>query len=219
MKQFSPLATLFIALTYAVCSPSTASGDGDRPAEEANPREGQFFNLTVEGRRVIFVLDHSKSMLSQLDGQTRLERLRNEMDRFFETADGAKYFDIHCFNDRLAVFRKRLVHNTEAEVIAARDFLNKQPARGKTATFDALKSALIEGKAEYADRIIFLTDGNPTFGTITEPPAILSALRSLNPSPQIPIDVVAFDTSHHPSRFRFLQRLAEDHSGNFIPID
>lgn len=195
-------------------APAEAAKGGD---ENFEARE--FYGLTVSSRRIIFVLDHSKSMLSQLGGQTRLERLRDEMDKFFENPDASRYFDIHCFNDRLVTYRRKLVHNDEGTVTHAREFLLEQPARGKTATFDALKSALIEGQDEAADRIIFVTDGHPTTGSIVEPSAILAALRRINAHSRIPIDVLAYDTSRYPVRRGFLQQLAYEHGGKFVPLD
>lgn len=219
MWWLANVRSLCPAFACAVCCAGFASVNTLWSEEPENPNSREFYDLTVKARRVIFVLDHSKSMLSQLGGQTRLDRLRDEMDSFFAESDGSQYFDIHCFNDRLKTFRRKLVHNDDVAVKEARDFLNTQPARGKTATFDALKSAIIEGQEESAQRIIFVTDGHPTTGSIVDPHAILAALIQLNKDPLIPIDVLAYDTATYPVRRAFLQQLAYDHQGQFLTLD
>ena len=179
----------------------------------------EFFDTPIPDRRLLLVLDHSESMRSTADGVTRLTRLRDEVDALFGRLDEYYYLDVHCFNDRLAVWNRKLEPCSEENLTSATEFIRAQTARGQTATYDALHSALVESFEEGVQRIIFVTDGEPTLGTVTHPGEILRRLRAQNKRMQVPIDVLAFDTSKHPLRRAFLERLARDHGGRFVPLD
>ena len=213
-------AAALLCWTLAVCPPAAADEPAmPGPAPPAADAPPDFFDTRISERRILLVLDHSKSMQSSLDGQTRLARLRDECDRLFERLDEYHYLDVHCFNDHLAVWRRKLEPCSDEALAAAREFIHAQLARGRTATYDALQSALVEGFDEGVQRIIFVTDGEPTVGTVVNPAAILRRLKVQNARTKIPIDVIAFDTAHHPARAAFLRRLAADHDGRFVPLD
>ena len=199
------------AITAFAAAVAAAWATADDPPE--------FFGRPIIERRVLFVLDHSKSMLSRLDGQTRQERLREEVDTILGAMDAYHYVDIHCFNDRLVTFRRELVPCNDQNRAEALAFLSEQTPRGRTATYDALKSALVEGLEQGVQRIVFVTDGEPTTGTVVDPTQILARLRKQNERLDIPIDVLAFDTSRYPARRAFLKQLAADHDGEFVELD
>ena len=193
-------------------------GDAGDDSVSASPAV-EFFETPIPDRRLLLVLDHSESMLSTADGETRLRRLRGEIERLFERLDEYYYLDVHCFNDRLAVWNRKLVPCSEENLKSATAFIRRQTARGQTATCDALQSALVESFEEGVQRIIFVTDGEPTLGTVTHPGEILRRLRAQNRRMEVPIDVLAFDTHKYPMRRAFMERLARDHNGRFVPLD
>ena len=198
---------------------ATAADAVEEAAEDAIDDAVSFYEQPINERRILLVLDHSRSMLSQVDGQTRLTRLRAEVQTFLGRLNDAHYIDVHCFNDRLATWRRKLEPATERNVKSATAFILRQPARGRTATYDALQSALVEAADQAVERIIFVTDGHPTVGTVIDPAEILERLRLQNAPLGVPIDVLAYDTSHHPARDRFLRTLAGDHRGRYVQLD
>ena len=230
MSIFRTSAGVLLAAAAASAAPpdnvdatgTTPTGTRDAAASpgDASPAEGvSFFETPIAERRLLLVLDHSKSMLSKADGKTRLTRLREEVDRLFGRLDEYHYIDVHCFNDRLAVWNRRVVPCSDENLADATAFILRQRARGQTATYDALQSALVESDEQGVQRIIFVTDGEPTLGTVTHPGEILRRLKLQNREMRVPIDVLAFDTARYPARAAFMRRLASDHGGRFVPIE
>ncbi len=87
-------------------------------------------------------------------------------------------------------------------------------ATGKTAVFDALEAGLqLDDELE---QIVFLTDGRPTAGKITNDVEIVEAIARLNRYRRVRIDCLGIDTDGAPEQL--LQEIARRNFGAYSRI-
>ena len=182
-----------------------------------------YYGFRIRSSRVAFVLDTSKSM----EWNDRLESAKRELTRVVESLPETTRFnlvtfgsDVHAWEDRVQVASKRLVEK-------AVKFIARQTPHGGTSTHDALVKAFDVPKgaksAEIADTIVFLSDGSPSEGEVTDPDAILAEVREWNRYRRLRILCIGLLTGDPPGAFRaqedaekaeaFLRRLAEENGG------
>lgn len=115
-----------------------------------------FFQIPVEGRSVVFVIDRSSSMSLQGRWTAARRELLASLDRLPATAR----FQILVFNSRVEPFRLAgadcLVPATAENKARAAAFLQSLPPEGGTAHLPAFRSAL----ALEPDQVFFLTDAD-----------------------------------------------------------
>jgi Ca-activated chloride channel family protein len=115
---------------------------------------------TVQARELTFVADVSSSM----DG-VRLTQLKDALDSFLNLLTEEDKFNIITFATNVVQFRPDLVYATPAMKEQARAFVDQLVAIGLTDIETALKASV---QQTYTDNIgsaiIFLTDGEPTWG-------------------------------------------------------
>ncbi|MFV1964731.1 MAG: VIT domain-containing protein, partial [Pirellulaceae bacterium] len=127
-------------------------------------------------REVTFVLDRSGSMNGD-----QLEQVREAAQQIISGLDPDESFNIVLYNEGVDVFSTRAVIRDEANVAAARRYLNGALARGGTNIHDPLVEALRqEPTRDRLPIVLFLTDGRPTIGQTNEK-LIRDAVRSANP--------------------------------------
>ena len=176
------------------------------------PWEGEpptFFDLPIYAYRVVFVIDVSKSMLSSIDGVTRLSQLQRELHAAIDGLPTGAWFDIVPFNDSVNPWKGKLVPATEANLRAAHELINQLQASGKTAVADALATGLaIDPDLEV---LVFLSDGRPTAGKVTKISAIHKTIADANRFRRVAIHTLAIDS--RDAELHLMERLAEDNFG------
>jgi Ca-activated chloride channel homolog len=164
-KDFSVRATIdrtkhsMIPLTYL---PSTY------------PTESAYFLLwsslpdtlagdSVLARELTFVADVSSSM----DG-SRIVQLRDALSSFIDLLTERDRFNIIAFSTATASFRPNLVPVTSAVKDSARAFVSRLTALGLTNFEDALHQSFLQTyKDPVHASVIFLTDGQPSWGQVS----------------------------------------------------
>jgi Mg-chelatase subunit ChlD len=151
------------------------------PAQPKREGSGRttFFELPVISRRIVFVLDRSKSMA---EGKPRkIDVVRAEMKALLSALPDGTRLNVIFFGDRLDTFAQStrvLDARTRKEAL---DFMERTEPDGRTNLYDALDKALsLVGSPETGalrdegvDTIFVLSDGAPTFGRISDAELIL----------------------------------------------
>ena len=124
-------------------------------------RTPSYYGLSIEARRIVFVIDISGSMRGR-----RLEAAQRELMQAIEKLPPEASFSMVSFSDHATVWRKTLMPATAATKQAAKVFVYLLRAGGRTAAYDALEAAF-----RFADTeaIYFLSDGEPNAGKIPRP--------------------------------------------------
>ncbi|HLP17976.1 MAG TPA: VIT domain-containing protein [Bacteroidota bacterium] len=164
---------------------------------------------SVKSREVTFVADISSSM----EGD-RLAQLKQSLNSFVDLLTESDKFNIIAFSTNSVPFRPNLVRATTAACDSARLFVSTLSALGLTNFDDALKTSLTQA---YTDKIrsaiIFVTDGQPTWGQ-TNSDSILASIRRSNPK-QIRIFPIAIGNE---PEFALMQKIAKQEGGLFTSI-
>ncbi len=115
-------------------------------------------------REVTLVLDRSGSMAGE-----KLAQVREAALQIIAGLGPDESFNIIVYNEAVDLFSTRPVIKSEANVAAARDYLQGVLARGGTNIHDALVEALIQKPTkDMLPIVLFLTDGRPTIGQTNE---------------------------------------------------
>jgi Ca-activated chloride channel homolog len=126
-------------------------------------------------RSVTFVADVSSSM----EGR-RMEQLREAMHEFLNQLNEGDRFNIITFSTGVLAFRSSMVAANVSNIAEARRFVDSRTALGLTNISEALRVGLsMDYHAESANALVFLTDGQPSWG-ITNQAAIQDSARAWN---------------------------------------
>ncbi len=174
----------------------------------------QFFGTLIYARRVVFVIDKSKSMLSSVDGVTRLDSAQKELEGAIRGLPDYSWFEIIAYNDFEQPYAGKLVPATPAEKSGAVQFTYSLVAERKTDIFDTLSDALnVDSNLE---AIVFLSDGEPTSGRIVDYPSILQKITRQNAQQRTSIHTIGIDAQGAAQDF--LKKLAADNFGEYRSI-
>ena len=179
-------------------------------ADEGTPR---YYDLPINAKRLVFILDTSKSM-EAADPYTMLSRLEAAKRALIATIDelpDTTLFNIVIFNTGTFVWQDKLAPATDRWKMAAKQFVAIQRANGRTSTYDALQSAYnVDSNVE---AFYLLSDGAPSSGTIIPPMMILDAIQKQNRMRRVTINTIGVygggDDGHEP----FMRALAEQNAG------
>lgn len=126
-------------------------------------------------RSVTFVADVSSSMTQQ-----RMDQMRIAMTSFIEQLAPHDKFNIVTFSTNVSTFSDGLVQATSENIDLARVFINQMRALGLTNISEALRVAIQQDySTETANAVVFITDGQPSFGEQNEA-AIIDSLKKWN---------------------------------------
>lgn len=126
-------------------------------------------------RSVSFVADVSSSMTAR-----RMDQLRAAMLSFVDQLNPADRFNIFTFSTNVVAFREDLVEATSENLDLARQFIRRMSALGMTNISEALKASIRQSYGtESANAVVFLTDGQPSFGEMNYA-VILDSLNRWN---------------------------------------
>lgn len=177
---------------------------------------GTFYGLRLESDSVIFVIDKSGSMQAQGNAGTgdqsrSRNRLVEAVDEVFTAAAGLNDEDqinVIMFSSGIRAWKKSLSALSERNRENLSKFLKKQGPDGGTNVFDALEEALL---TDGVDKILLLSDGEPTEGRFVAEEDILREVRKLNATRRIAIDTISLGGDS-----RLLRLLAEENEGTYI---
>lgn len=152
----------------------------------------KFFEQPIYGKRVLFVIDRSRSMLSTVDGVTRNEEVQEELEVVINDLPEGTFFNLIAYEEERKPWATELSESTfEARSDAIRFVYSLLP-QNKTALYDALEEALRHD--ENIEQIVLLSDGKPTAGRVVIPGAIVELITRQNAFSQTTIDAVGIDT-------------------------
>ncbi len=162
----------------------------DKPKREPGPSRTTFFEVPVISRRIVLVVDRSRSMRDPLGkGPTRkIDAVRAEIKALLTALPDGTRFNLIFFNDETAEFAQS-TRVLDARVRqAAIDWTWRMDPDGPTNLHDALdKAAALVGSSETGllreegvDTLFVLSDGEPTTGPIVDPDVIVKRFTREN---------------------------------------
>ena len=169
-----------------------------------NPTGGARGGKAIE-KDVLFVLDTSGSMRGE-----KIEQARAAIEYCLARLGAGDRFNVVTFGTAVRSFRTGPVVRSEANLAAAREFVEDAVARGRTNIGGAMGEALAGGSAGDRPRImIFLTDGTPTAGELAGEKIIENVKLANQSKVRIFVMGVGHDVNAH-----LLDRLAEVTDGS-----
>jgi hypothetical protein len=218
---------------------------GSRPAPEPQPRakaaqatSAGFFNIPVNGSRILFLIDISYSMDQLMPltppGRTvagpvkREEKFviaRSELWKAIESLPEDRAFNVIAYDGRLHQWDKDLNPATPAAKQKFKSWLDGLRTGPGTNIYDALEQALATKTGIHGgrygsgvDEIFMLSDGEPQAGAITDTATISEVIRETNKYSNIRINTIYLETQRRgPSRGKqLMQELARDSGGVFV---
>jgi hypothetical protein len=174
-----------------------------------------FRRLPVVSRRLVFVLDVSRSMSDPApnkDGKTRWDLVVEDLLGVLRRLPPDARFNVVLFHTAVVEWKPRLVPATKGNVARCTEWIGKQGPAGWTNVFDALEHALAD---DDVDALYLLTDGVPSRGAETKRAAFLDEIAYLNRYRLVQINCVQAGSSQGlgPSWRGFLDELASAHDG------
>ncbi len=215
----------------------TARGD-EKPPGQAGMTT--FFGIPITSKRIVFVLDCSKSMEGKADyevstesgpgippelrpaGDRKIDAARYQLKKvLYQLPDDVK-FTIIGFHRGSELFKPDLVPLTRENRDQAVRWIDGFELKLGTNIFDSLERALEMGmktKRDAADTIFFLTDGMPALGKFTKPLEIEREIRRLNAVARMAIHIVYTPDSAMPTpRAESMCRTLTSESGGTLVI-
>jgi Ca-activated chloride channel family protein len=164
---------------------------------------------SIGHREITFIADVSSSM----EGE-RLAQLKDALVSFIDLLTENDQFNIIAFSTTIAPFRGNLVRATTAARDSALIFVSKLAALGLTDMEEALRASLMQSYSDSLHAaILFLTDGQPSWGEIRAD-SLLAMTTRLDTKNIRFFPIAVGDEAD----YSLLQGLALDHDGIFTRI-
>ena len=205
-----------------------------------------YCGIRVFSRGVGYVMDTSASMSYEIEVDpewvkknrrdyparaTKFDLARGEIEASLAALDPRTRINLYFMRTAPLAWKPSVVSASPKNVEAAvsrlagerpRDSFGQQAYR--TNYVDTFRLVLQEdagkppapGFSDTPDTVLFLTDGKPTVGDITEPDVLLSWLAEKNRFAWIHFHVITFGSLETDDRF--LRRLAEENGGKFVRV-
>lgn len=172
------------------------------PATQGAGAATQFFGLPAAGQRIVYILDHSGSMIDTF------EFLQAEAGRAISALDEKQRLGVILFSATIEPLSKELQPATADTKGALIKKLSQYRAEGQNDdVLEPFESAFERAFAMKPDTIYFLDDGH-------FPDALLVSLRKLNADHKVTIHTLAF-VNHDPLYEGALERLAKENGGQY----
>jgi hypothetical protein len=222
----------------AIADPLAGLG---KTVEDPAAKKTGFFGIQLESRRVVFVIDISGSMNANMGGHgaeaksSRAELARAELLRVVAALEDGTLFDIVFFSSGVKVWKPEMQTADGKTRKEAIDYVQKIEFGGGTNTYDALEAAFAlgdvgKGKRREADptgearvdTIMFLSDGKPSVGKITDPDQIRAAVKGWNKARRVAVHSIAFGAASGKKDGMdgadpaFMKGLAADTGGKYV---
>lgn len=172
----------------------------------------EFCGVPIYAKRVVFVIDHSGSMASRVDGVTRFQESAYQLKKAIDGLDCYTYFNVITHNGLVQTFRPELVPADDDNKKAARAFISSKPAKGATATYNALMAGLKSDPN--LEAMYYLSDGEPSKGPMG--PQLLQAITAQNAIQRTSIFTLGIDSDGQHREF--MRDLAHRNGGQFLLI-
>lgn len=172
----------------------------------------EFCGVPIYAKRVVFVIDHSSSMATRVEGVTRLQESAYQLKKAIDRLDRYTYFNVITHNGNVQTFQPELVPADDDHKQAARAFISSKPAKGATATYDALRAGLLSDPN--LEAMYYLSDGEPSKGPTG--PQLLNAITAQNAIQRTSIFTLGIDSNEQHRKF--LNDLAHRNGGQFLLI-
>ena len=181
-----------------------------KPAAAA-PGSPSYYGLTIQARRVVFVVDISGSMAG-----SRLAAVVRELTTAIEALPSDASFNIVIFSSRAITWQPKLMPATATTKLMAKQYVYALRAGGRTAAYDALEAAFRFD----AEAIYFLSDGEPNAGKIPTPSGILAAVAQANRTRRISIYSIGIEPGLAGGPLdAFVKALAEGNFGVYRRVE
>ena len=186
-------------------APAAGGREGDGPAEDGKPRNptSSFYGIDTTSRRVLFVVDISKSMeepavarpptvtggkdeFASPKGNSKIEVARWQLHRAVAALPKDAIFNIVVFSESYKSWQDAMVEASPAAKAKAHAFVEGLKPNGVTNIADSLDEAFdLAGAGPLAvppkgakgglavDTVFLLSDGNPNRGRFSDLPALL----------------------------------------------
>ncbi len=168
-----------------------------------------YFEIPVYSQRIGFVFDVSGSMRD--DG--KIEKAREQFAATAAKLARDQRYDLFAYRYLLKYPPRPKLERAFGKLVpgkarAAARWLKKQPARGGGAIYDALVAAMDDPEV---DTIFLLSDGVPSFGTVSRDFRVLQEVRRHNRWRRVAIHTILLGT--RGTDRRFMSRLAAENGG------
>lgn len=174
----------------------------------------KYYGIDIFARRLLFVLDRSGSMNTQIYSHTRLQRAKRELINAITGLDEQCEFGILIFDTDVKAWKEALIEATEENKTEAIRYVQKLSAGRSTNTYGALRTSI--DFDDQLEAIFVLTDGDPTTGLITNPTTILQDILRRNETRHITINTIAIAVD--PLIEGFLRKLTVPSQGEFKSV-
>ncbi|MHC4837518.1 MAG: VWA domain-containing protein [Planctomycetota bacterium] len=175
---------------------------------------GAFFGVSLDSDQVIFVIDKSGSMREMGNPPKGESRSRNRLEEAIDEVltataglEGDAQVNVIMFSSGTYAWKRSLTQLNERNRSSLETYLRKQRPDGGTMLFDALAEAL---ETEGVDKVLLLSDGDPSEGSFIAEEDILREVRRINAVKRIAIDTISLG-----GESRLLRRLAEENEGTY----
>lgn len=205
---------------------------------------GNFCGIPVQGTRVVFIVDLSRSMTWPMDEvdaagkkkrSVRIDFAKRELHRAIDAISPNAQFGLVTFNGnpKCEVWKKELVPANEKNRESFKKYVDDFRPDGGTNLWSGLEEALKIKSLVYGNRytsnideLFILSDGAPSVGDVTDPVEILRLVQECNKFSNVRINTI-FISSATPEEFRrqeprmsitpqeLMRRMAEQNGGKF----
>jgi hypothetical protein len=202
--------------------------DADAGADETK-RKGAtsaFYGITTQSRRLVFVIDISRSMNDAADakpaartgrkdkypaprGGRKLDIAKWQLHRAIEDLPKDAVFNVVVYSESYKVWEKDLVAATPRNKRKAHQFVDRLNGNGTTNISDSLDTALERD----ADTVFLLSDGNPNRGRVSDLERLLEQLLRRNRRARRVVHTIGIGEAEGSS---FLKELARRTGGRYV---
>ncbi len=207
---------------------------GGQPEVSGSGSTVEYHGLKLQGQRLVFAIDRSKSMQrtltrpsrkpSEVDEgvECRIDRAREELQRTLGNLNEDVSFTIVTFAGDVQRFADELLVADGKQVQEAQQYVQEMRLKFGTAVYDALETSFyLAGRQPGAaywtprvDALVLLSDGQPIIGGKgDDKAAILRAVRRWNPLQRVQVSVVGLGDEVPAG---FLRRLVEENDGQLV---
>ncbi len=171
-----------------------------------------YHGIPVPQGGVVFVLDISGSMNSPYNAdESYYQHFANALADTIALLQDDVQFNILLFSGGVQTWKEFLAPANAENIDSAQDFLQRTRPDGPTNLYGALMVAL---GYQNVQTIFLLTDGDPTFGRVVLPKAILAELERINRDRHVVINTIAAGEV----RADFLAELAQSNGGEAVDL-
>lgn len=190
----------------------------DAPSESQGKlrlTKSQYYGIDLNAGRILFIIDHSGSMRGQAYRETRLQSAKRELIHAIGELAPETEFAIMLFETGVQSWRDSLLPATQENKHSAIEFVKRIEPGDRTNTHGVLSQALLFD--DQLEAVFVLTDGQPTAGSIIQPPAIIVDVVGRNRMRHLKFHTIGIGVN--PMTSDFLKTLAIQTGGEYRRVD